>query len=154
MLFAVWAETPHRPTRDLDLLGFGEVSNERLVEIFQQLCRLKVDPDRLMFDAQSVRVVEIREGQVYQGQRVKLIGLLGNARIPVQADVAFGDVVTPEASGIDYPTLLDLPVPRIRAYPPETVVAEKLQAMVLLGMQNSRMKDFYDLRVIAKQFSF
>ena len=79
---------------------------------------------------------------------------MGSARIPVQVDVGFGDVVTPKATEIDYPTLLDLPAPRIRAYPPETVVAEKLQAMVALGMQNSRMRDFYDLWVIARQFSF
>ncbi len=96
-----------------------------------QLCRVEVDPDGLTFDAKSVRVAEIHEGQAYQGQRVKLIGLLGNARIPVQVDVGFGDVVTPKVSEIYYPTLLDLPVPRTRAYPPETVVAEKRQAMVM-----------------------
>ena len=154
MLFALWMESEHRPTRDLDLLGFGEASNERLTEIFQRLCDVEVEPDGLMFDARSVRVAEIREGQAYQGQRVKLIGLLGTARIPLQIDVGFGDAVTPEAKEIDYPTLLDLPAPRIRAYPPETVVAEKLQAMVALGMQNSRMRDFYDLWIIARQFLF
>jgi len=154
MLFALWMESEHRPTRDLDLLGFGEASNERLTEIFQRLCDVEVEPDGLMFDARSVRVAEIREGQAYQGQRVKLVGLLGTARIPLQIDVGFGDAVTPEAKEIDYPTLLDLPAPRIRAYPPETVVAEKLQAMVALGMQNSRMKDLYDLWIIARQFSF
>ena len=154
MLFALWMESDHRPTRDLDLLGYGEASNERLTEIFGELCDVTVEPDGLKFDAGSVRVAEIREGQAYQGQRVKLIGLLGTARIPVQIDVGFGDVVTPETQEIDYPTLLDLPAPRIRAYPPETVVAEKLQAMVALGMQNSRMRDFYDLRIIARQFAF
>ncbi len=154
MLFALWMESDHRPTRDLDLLGFGEASNERLTGIFHELCDVDVEPDGLTFDAGSVRVAEIREGQAYQGQRVKLIGLLGTARVPVQIDVGFGDVVTPTAKEIDYPTLLDLPAPRIRAYPPETVVAEKLQAMVALGVQNSRMRDFYDLRIIARQFSF
>lgn len=154
MLFAVWMESAHRPTRDLDLLGFGEASNERLIVIFQQLCDVKVEPDGMMFDPHSVQVSEIREGQEYPGRRIKLIGLLGTARIPVQIDVGFGDVVTPRPTEIDYPTLLDLPAPRVRAYPPETVVAEKLQAMVVLGMQNSRMRDFYDLWVIARQFSF
>ncbi len=139
---------------DLDLLGFGEASNERLTEVFQRLCDVEVEPDGLTFDAGSVRVAEIREGQAYQGQRIKMIGLLGTARIPVQIDVGFGDVVTPEAKEIDYPTLLDLPAPRIRAYPPETVIAEKLQAIVALGMQNSRMRDFYDLWIIASRFSF
>ena len=154
MLFALWMKSEHRPTRDLDLLGFGEASNERLTAIFQRFCDVEVEPDGLTFDVRSVQVAEIREGQTYQGQRVKLIGLLGTARIPLKIDVGFGDAVTPEAKEIDYPTLLDLPAPRIRAYPPETVVAEKLQAMVALGMQNSRMRDFYDLWIIARQFSF
>lgn len=154
MLFALWTESPHRPTRDLDLLGFGEASNERLREIFQRVCEVDVEPDGLKFDHTSVRSADIREGQTYQGQRVKLVGLLGKARIPLQIDIGFGDAVTPDAHEIDYPTSLDLPAPRIRAYPPETVVAEKLQAIVALGMQNSRMKDFYDLWIIARQFSF
>lgn len=97
---------------------------------------------------------EIRENQEYQGQRVRLVAYLETARIPVQIDIGFGDVVTPEAEEISYPTLLDSPVPRILAYPPETVISEKLQAMVALGMLNSRMKDFYDLRMIARQFTF
>lgn len=88
------------------------------------------------------------------GQRVKLVALLGTARIPVQIDVGFGDVVTPEADEIEYPTLLDLPAPTIRAYPPEAVIAEKLQAMVALGMQNSRMRDYYDLWIVSRQLSF
>ncbi|MHB8623506.1 MAG: nucleotidyl transferase AbiEii/AbiGii toxin family protein [Sulfuricaulis sp.] len=124
MLFAVWMASAHRPTRDLDLLGFGEASNERLTKVFQRLCDVKVEPDGLIFDAPSIRVTDIRECQEYPGRRVKLVGLLGVARIPVQIDVGFGDVVTPKAMEIDYPTLLDLPAPRIQAYPPETVVAE------------------------------
>lgn len=154
MLFALWTKSRHRPTRDLDLLGFGEASRERLTLVFQELCRVDVEPDGLDFDPDSIRVAEIREGQSYRGQRVKLNARLGNANIPVQVDIGFGDVVTPAAQEIDYPTLLDLPAPRIRAYPPETVVAEKLQALVDLGMQNSRMKDFYDLWGLAREFSF
>ena len=154
MLFACWTNTQHRPTRDLDLLGFGEASNERLRDVFEKLCDARVESDGLVFEASSIRVAEIREGREYQGRRVKLVTLLGAARIPVQVDVGFGDIVTPEAREIDYPTLLDLPAPRIRAYPPETVVAEKLEALVSLGMQNSRMKDFYDLWIIGRQFSF
>lgn len=154
MLFVLWTKSAHRPTRDLDLLGFGEASGERLTAVFQEMCGVVVEPDGLEFDPDSIRVAEIREGQSYQGQRVKLIARLGNANIPAQVDIGFGDVVTPEAQAIDYPTLLNLPAPRIRAYPPETVVAEKLQALVDLGMQNSRMKDFYDLWIIARQFSF
>lgn len=154
MLFTLWTKSRHRPTRDLDLLGFGEASRERLTVVFQELCRVDVEPDGLEFDPDSIRVAEIREGQSYQGQRVKLNARLGNANVPAQVDIGFGDVVTPAAQAIEYPTLLDLPAPRIRAYPPETVVAEKLQALVDLGMQNSRMKDFYDLWRLARQFAF
>jgi len=154
MLFHVWMDSPHRPTRDLDLLGLGEATNERLRGVFQQLCEVKVEPDGLTFEAGSIRISEIREGQAYQGKRIKMAGMLGNARIPIQIDVGFGDAVTPEAGVIDYPTLLDLPAPRIRAYPPETVIAEKLESMVALGMQNSRMRDFYDLWILAREFSF
>ena len=153
-LFALWTKSAHRPTRDLDLLGFGKASRERLTAVFHELCRVEVEPDGLEFDPDSIRIAEIREGQSYQGQRVKMNARLGNANIPVQVDIGFGDVVTPAAQAIDYPTMLDLPAPKIRAYPPETVVAEKLQALVDLDMQNSRMKDFYDLWSIARQFSF
>jgi len=154
MLFVLWTKSAHRPTRDLDLLGFGEASGERLTAVFLELCGAVVEPDGLEFDPDSIRVAEIREDQSYQGQRVKLNARLGNANIPIQVDIGFGDVVTLAAQVIDYPALLDLPAPRIRAYPPETVVAEKLQALVDLGMQNSRMKDFYDLWILARQFSF
>jgi len=154
MLFALWTDAAYRPTRDLDLLGFGDSSSEGLNEVFRQVCLSAVEPDGLSFEPNSIRISEIREGQTYAGQRVKLVAMMGLSRIPLQVDVGFGDEVTPEATQIEFPTLLDLPAPRIRAYPPETVVAEKLEAMVVLGMQNSRMKDYYDLWIIARQFSF
>jgi hypothetical protein len=108
----------------------------------------------LEFLADTVVVEPIREEQEYGGQRARMESRLGNARISVQVDVGFGDVVTPAAQLVTYPTLLDMPAPKLRAYPPETVVAEKLQAMVMLGMANSRMKDFFDLWVMARDFSF
>jgi len=155
MLFAVWTGRPHRPTRDLDLLGFGSDSAEGLIRTFQQIIAVEVEPDGLVFEPQSISVSEIREGMEYSGKRVKLVARLGSTqRIPLQIDIGFGDVVTPQAQEIDYPTLLDLPAPHIRAYPPETVVAEKLQALVAFDMAISRMKDFYDLWIISKQFSF
>lgn len=154
MLFFAWTGQPHRPTQDLDLLGSGDASAEGIDAQFRQICRTEVEPDGMVFDADSIRVAEIREGQEYRSQRVRLVALLGTARVHVQVDVGFGDAVTPEAEEIDYPTLLDMPGPRLRVYPPETVVAEKLQAMVVLGMQNSRMKDFYDLWLISRRFSF
>ena len=154
MLFAVWASRSYRPTKDLDLLGYGDASSERLTAIFEEICQSNVEPDGLDFDVQNIRVAEIREDQEYQGQRVRIVVYLGRARINLQIDIGFGDVITPAAEEINYPTLLDFPAPHIRAYPRETVIAEKLQAMVALGMLNSRMKDFYDTWMIARRFEF
>ncbi len=153
-LIAVWTGRGLRPTRDVDLLGFGDFSKERITKIFQQICRVDVEPDGLQFDPESIGIASIREGRAYEGQRVRLLANLGNARITVQIDIGFGNAVTPEAKEITYPTLLDFPAPRILAYPPESVVAEKLEALVSLGMANTRMKDFYDLRLIARSFPF
>jgi hypothetical protein len=154
MLFPAWSERTYRLTRDLDLLGFGDASPERLAGIFTELCTMDVEPDGLVFDDKSIRVTDIREEQAYQSQRVQLIAHLGTARIDLQIDIGFGDVVHPEAMELKYPTLLKFPPPKVKGYTPESVVAEKFQAMVALGMVNSRMKDFYDIWVIAKQFTF
>lgn len=132
MLFPVWLERSFRPTKDLDLLGLGDVSPERLRAFFREVCGAKVEPDGLDFDGESVRVTEIREGQEYQGQRIHLMAYLGNAKISLQVDIGVGDVIIPESTEITYPTLLDFPAPHIKAYTPETVVAEKFQAMVAL----------------------
>jgi len=154
-LFALWSDRPHRPTRDLDLLGFGDPSFEALQRTFQDLCRIEVAPDGLEFDGGSVTVEAIRPDQEYEGLRIKLITRLAQARIPLQVDVGFGDAVTPDAALVDYTSLLEtLPAPRIRAYPRETVIAEKLQAMVSLDTLNSRMKDFYDLWVLSNGFDY
>lgn len=139
---------------DMDFLGYGDDSSERIAEVFSKVCTVDLEPDGLFFDTETLTVTPIREEQEYQGQRVKLTAFLGKARIPVQVDVAFGDVVTPKAKKMRYPTLLDFPAPSIRACPRETVVAEKLHAVVVLGIANSRMKDFYDLYMLARDFSF
>jgi predicted nucleotidyltransferase component of viral defense system len=152
MLFQVWTETPHRPTRDLDLLGRGDPSLEHCQEVFREICRIPVEDDGLIFSADTVNVEKIKEDQDYEGVRVKFLARLDNPRIPVQVDVGFGDAVTPEL--LDYPTLLPMSAPRIQAYPMETVVAEKTEAIVHLGMLNSRMKDFYDIWFLAHTFSF
>jgi predicted nucleotidyltransferase component of viral defense system len=154
MLFTVWANRVYRPTRDLDLLGYGDSSQQTLMKVFQDICLADVEPDGLVFDVSSVRLSEIRENQEYGGCRVQVIAYLARAQITLQIDIGFGDVIRPEAVQIEYPTLLDFAAPRIWAYPREAVVAEKLQAIVALGMANTRMKDFYDLWVIASQFSF
>jgi predicted nucleotidyltransferase component of viral defense system len=154
MLFKAWTGQLHRPTLDMDLLCRDKDSRERLADVFRAVCGVEVEPDGLLFDPDTVRAEPIREEQEYQGQRVTLAAFLGKARIPIQVDVGFGDVVTPRAGMISYPSLLDFPAPRIRACPPETVVAEKLQALVVLGIANSRMKDFYDLYLLTRDFAF
>jgi len=154
LLLALWTRRLYRPTRDLDLLGYGESSQGALTSAFRELCSMNVEADGLVFDPHSVRVTEIREEEEYGGQRVQMVAMLGNARIALRVDVGFGDVVTPAAREVEYPTLLELPAPRLRAYPQETVIAEKLQAMVALGMTNSRMKDFYDVWMMSRELTF
>jgi len=152
MLFTVWTGALHRPTRDLDLLGFGEPSEKRLVGVFRNVCDQAVDDDGMGFDTNSVTAAPIRGDQEYAGIRLRVAAKLGNARIKLQVDVGFGDVVTPEARTETFPSLLDQPAPQLRVYSPESVIAEKLEAMVSLGMANSRMKDFYDTWVLLQQF--
>ncbi len=154
MLFALWTGRMHRPTRDLDLLGFGESSDSSLLSVFRELCQAIDEDDALDFRSESVSVEPIREEQEYGGQRVRIDVRLGNARIDLQVDVGFGDAITPAPQVVKYPTLIGMPAPELRAYPPETVVAEKLQALVQLGMANSRMKDFFDLWIMGRTFPF
>ena len=155
MLFSVWTRERYRPTRDLDLLGYGENSEPRLRKVFREICQEKVKPDGLEFDQDSISVREIRKDQEYQGQRIKFDARLGKARIKVQVDVGFGDVVKPSIKEIDFPVILKgFPVPRIRAYPKEAVVAEKAETLVRKGLVNSRMKDFYDLYAMAQLHDF
>lgn len=118
------------------------------------MCNAAVDPDGLAFSPSSITAARIRGRQEYGGVRVKLTAMLGNARIPLQVDVGFGDAVTPKPQKTDFPALLSFPAPRVRAYPAETVVAEKFQAMVSLGIANTRMKDFYDLHHLAETHAF
>lgn len=154
MLFALWTGEMHRPTRDVDLLGFGENSDERLAAVFKALCAVAIEDDGLAFDADSVAVQPIREEDEYGGRRVTFVVRLAQARVTLQVDVGFGDAITPAAETVDYPTLLGMESPKLRAYPRETVVAEKVEAMVKLGLTNSRMKDFYDLLVLSRTFPF
>jgi len=154
MLFAVWGGETHRPTRDVDLQGFGTSELAQVVEIFQDICQVPVEPDGLDFFPDTMRAIEIREDQEYQGVRVSFEARLEKAVIPIQIDIGYGDAVTPAPENITYPTILDFDAPKLRAYPVYTVVAEKFQAMVWLGIANSRMKDFYDLWIIMRKFPF
>ncbi|MCD4708813.1 MAG: nucleotidyl transferase AbiEii/AbiGii toxin family protein [Candidatus Sabulitectum sp.] len=148
MLFTLWRDVPGRPTRDIDLLGFGDLTHNRLRAILADACNVSVVDDGLCFNPDSIQTEDIRDDQEYHGVRIRLLGFLGRARLAIQIDVGFGDALTPEPNNIDYPTILDFPAPRLRAYHPATVVAEKLNAMVILGALNSRMKDFYDMYMI------
>jgi hypothetical protein len=154
MLFGLWNDHPHRPTRDLDLLGRGDHSIKHLIEVFKTITGLAVEDDGLLFDPGSVRGELIKEDQEYEGVRVHCEARLEQARIILQIDIGFGDAITPKAEKIKYPTILEFPAPELRAYPRQTVVAEKYQAMVMLGIANSRMKDFFDLWILARNFAF
>lgn len=151
LLFTAWFDVPHRPTRDADFLGLGEPDAEKLAEMVRELCNVVAD-DGLIYDADSVQVEEIREQASYAGLRVMLRATLDNARCHVQLDVGFGDAVTPGPVEIELPTLFDdLPRPKLHVYPRETAFAEKLEAMQVLGIANSRMKDYFDLLMLARE---
>ena len=152
MLFVTWVANPFRPTRDLDLLGHGDNDPETIAETFQSICTQPVADDGVTFDVAALTAAPIREELDYDGVRIRTTATIAGARISIQVDIGFGDAITPAAIEIDYPTLLDAPAPHLRAYPVETVVAEKFEALVTLGMANSRLKDFYDLWVISRNF--
>ena len=153
-LFTLWSDEPHRATRDVDLLSFGEPSVGRISGAIADVIAVDVEDDGMMFDPGTLEVGPIREDQEYGGIRAVLVAHLTSAKVRLQIDVGFGDVITPDATEIDLPPILDFPAPRLRAYPRETVVAEKLEALVQLGLANSRMKDFYDLLVLSRMFAF
>lgn len=157
LLFLLWSDHLYRPTRDVDLLGYGDSSVGALEDIFRKVCRVQVVEDGLVFDVDSVKGASIREDQEYGGVRIALTARLGKARVPVQIDIGFGDAITPGVEAVEFPlmlTTLALPAPKLNAYPRETVIAEKLEAVVALGMANSRMKDIYDLLTLAENFPF
>ncbi len=154
MVFAVWSPKPHRTTRDLDLLGYGPPDPQRLRDVFRELCELDVEPDGLTFHADSVRSRSIREQDVYHGIRVTMLATLKRVRIPLQIDIGTGDKVVPPPEDVSYPTLLDMPAPKLKAYSRYTVVAEKFEAMAVLETANSRMRDYYDIRALAHDFEF
>lgn len=153
MLLTSWFADPHRATRDLDLLGFGDPSPDAMIAAFREILAADV-ADGVEFDLDALRVDRIREELEYGGLRLRTTASISGARITVTVDVAFGDALEPGAEVIDYPSMLDLPTPRLRTYARETVIAEKFQAMVALGLANSRMKDFYDLWLLSQSFSF
>ncbi len=150
LLFQLWYGQPHRPTRDADLLGFGPDDVPTLVGVFRSVGGIAVD-DGIVFDLESTAGTPIRKDAGHGGVRINLRATLDGARLSLQIDIGFGDAVTPAQQSIAYPTLLpDIPAPTLRAYPKATVVAEKLHAVTVLGMTNTRMKDFFDLALLLR----
>lgn len=151
LLLLAWLGETLRPTRDVGLLGSGNLDDDDLLAIFREICAIPVEPDATTFDDKSVAIEIIREGNAYGGKRINLRGQIGMARVSIQLDIRTGDAITPTSVWMGYPVLLEFPAPRLRAYTRETVLAEKLQAMVLLGVRSSRMKDYFDVRALLRE---
>jgi predicted nucleotidyltransferase component of viral defense system len=154
MLFTAWMPDPFRPTQDLDLLGFGDDDVAAVAKSVVRICNESVPDDGLVFDTTTIKAADIRTSQEYGGVRVKLTAFLAKTQIPVQIDIGFGDAVTPSITELEFPPLLDTLAPKVRAYPKETVLAEKLHAIAALGVITTRMKDYYDLLALARLFDF
>lgn len=153
-LFRIWTGQELRPTRDIDLLASAPEDHADLRTSFEAICAVPCPQDGVIFDPATTQMRDIREEQPYGGVRARMEGRLGQARLHLQVDIGFGDVITPEREERDYPTLLDLPVPRLWTYPRETLVAEKFDAMVSRGMTNTRVKDLWDIACLARRFAF
>lgn len=154
LMFNAWGLTKLRPTRDIDLLGHTQNTVDSVLKIFQDLAKLEAEPDGLEFDPVHIQGETIKEDAEYEGIRITMPARLGRTRLNLQIDIGFADVITPAPEQLDYPTILDFPAPHLYGYPPETVIAEKFQAMTVLGMANSRMKDFYDIWMLITNFEF
>ncbi|MCP4885002.1 MAG: nucleotidyl transferase AbiEii/AbiGii toxin family protein [Planctomycetaceae bacterium] len=154
LMLTAWKAPQSRPTKDMDFLA--RMSNDlgSVTKVIREVCSVAEPSDGLIFDPDSIEAVVIKEDADYEGVRITFLGYLQNARIHMQIDMGFGDVVVPEPSEISYPTILDHNAPRIRAYPRETTIAEKFEAMVKLGLLNSRIRDFFDVWMLSRQFNF
>lgn len=153
MLLRHWLDDPHRPTRDLDLLGFGASDPELTLGFFREICAVEAD-DGVTFDTDSLVADTVRDKSGYNGLRLKCNAIIDGARIRIVIDIGYGDATEPGLNEIELIPLLDQPAPKLKAYPPETVIAEKFQAMVHLGLANSRLKDLYDIWVLARTCEF
>jgi predicted nucleotidyltransferase component of viral defense system len=154
MLFQLWIPDAARPTRDLDMLGFGDVSPEDAAAAVRDILAATVAPDGVDFYADELRAELIGANTQYPGVRIRVPGSIGGAKVALQIDIGVGDAVEPPPNDVTYPTLLDYPAPRIRAYPREAAIAEKLHTMVVRGVANSRVRDYFDIWALAQQFPF
>ena len=154
LMFWAWSGPVSRPTMDIDLLGKIDNSLEVIVAVMKNVCVMVVEPDGMSFNAETVTAARITEDAEYEGVRVRVQGGLGNARVSLQIDIGFGDVIVPSPSKVVYPALLDFPSPELNGYTMESTIAEKFHAMVKLDVLNSRMKDFYDIWMLSRTFDF
>jgi predicted nucleotidyltransferase component of viral defense system len=155
MLFVTWPEQIFRPTKDLDLLGFGDPSPENVRLIFEKICAADCPEDGIKFDSASLKLDTVRESNNYRGIQLKLNSTLAKAKIKIQVDIGFGDYVHPAPRSGTFPNILEgLPKTQILMYPPETVIAEKLHAITILGLSSTRLKDYYDLWVLIRIYKF
>jgi hypothetical protein len=154
LMLTVWEAPLTRPTMDIDFLGRIENSVETLVKVTREICQREVEPDGVVFDVTDIHAERIAEDADYEGIRIRFRGSLDTARFVIQLDVGFGDIIVPAPESMDYPTILDLPAPHLRGYSRESTIAEKFEAMVKLGILNSRMKDFFDIWLMSRQFDF
>ena len=154
LLFDLWFDIPHRPTRDADFLGLGSSEITTIKNTFKEICDIHFE-DGVTFKSETVVVKDIRKEANYSGLRVTFLAMIENMKCSIQVDIGFGDAVTPRPETIEYPTILEeFTAPQLRAYPYYTVVAEKLEALAKLGIANSRMKDYFDLWVLAHRTDF
>ena len=154
LMFTAWKLAAYRPTKDIDLLGRTDNSLEALAAVAKDVCVQKVEPDGLVFHPETVKASSIAQDANYQGVRVRLQASLGNAKVTQQLDIGFGDIVVPAPTTIEYPTLLEFPAPQLRSYSKESIVAEKFESLIRLGILNSRMKDYFDIWTLSRQFDF
>jgi hypothetical protein len=154
LMFVVWRVPGRRTTLDIDLLARYDNQITAMEKVIKDVCNIDVIQDGIIFDPSTIKGQRIKEDADYEGIRVKFRGFLGRARITMQVDIGFGDVIYPEPTAIDYPVILDFPKPHLKGYPAESVISEKFEAMVKLGLLNSRMKDFYDILLMMHQYSF
>ncbi len=154
LLLTAWRAPVARPTMDIDLAGKTNNELEHIRSLVGEVCEFATEPDGIEFTAASIEVQRIKEGAEYEGVRVRFNATLAKARIPMQIDIGFGDVIVPRPIEIEYPAMLEFPAPVLMAYPKETVVAEKLEALTVLGLLNSRIKDYYDIALLARLYPF
>lgn len=154
LMFPAWSGSTSRPTMDIDLLGKIDNRLEAIVSVMKDVCGMDVEADGMSFNAKTVTAARITEDADYEGMRVRIQGSLGKARVSLQIDIGFGDVIVPGPGRVAYPTLLDFPAPELNGYTMESTIAEKFQTMVKLGVLNGRMKDFYDIWMLSRMFDF